>query len=44
MYEVSAVNAENRVRAGVGAPKRTSYSGDPIPANLLDDTHKKRKK
>lgn len=44
MHEVSAVNVENRVRASVGAPKKTTYGGNPIPANLLDDTHNKKKK
>jgi RHS repeat-associated protein len=43
MYEVSAVNIENHVRAKVGDPKKTTYSGQPIPANLLQDTHKKPK-
>lgn len=44
MYEVSGVNVENRVRARTGDPKKTTYGGKPIPANLLDDTHKKKKK
>ncbi|MBL7738480.1 MAG: hypothetical protein JNK14_04625, partial [Chitinophagaceae bacterium] len=44
MYEVSGVNIENRVRAKTGDPKKTTYGGKPIPANLLDDTHKKKKK
>ena len=44
MYEVSAVNIENHVRAKVGDPKKTTYGGQPIPANLLQDTHKKNKK
>jgi RHS repeat-associated protein len=44
MYEVSAVNIENHVRAKVGDSKKTTYGGQPIPANLLQDTHKKPKK
>ncbi|GEM_PF-2160828 len=44
MYEVSGVNIENRVRAKVGDQKKTTYGGQPIPANLLQDTHKKPKK
>jgi RHS repeat-associated protein len=43
MYEVSGVNIENHVRAKTGDPKKTTYGGQPIPANLLDDTHKKKK-
>ncbi|WP_315821860.1 RHS repeat-associated core domain-containing protein [Paraflavitalea speifideaquila] len=42
--EVSGVNIENRARAKLNAPKKTTYSGTPIPSNLLDDTHKKKKK
>lgn len=44
MYEVSGVNVENRVRAKTGDPEKTTYGGKPIPANLLDDTHKKKNK
>ena len=43
MYEVNAVNTENRVRAKTGDQKKTTYGGVSIPANLLDDTHKKGK-
>jgi len=35
MYEVNAVNVENRVRAKVGSPQKTTYGGQPIPINLL---------
>jgi RHS repeat-associated protein len=42
MYEVNAVNMENRARAAAGDPKKTTYGGKPIPAKLLDDTHKKK--
>jgi len=41
MYEVNAVNQENRARAAAGNPKKTTYGGKPIPEKLLDDTHKK---
>lgn len=40
MYEVNAVNMENRARAAAGDPKKTTYGGQPIPTALLDDTHK----
>lgn len=43
MYEVNAVNMENRARAAAGDPKKTTYGGKPIPAKLLHDTHKKKK-
>jgi len=43
MYEVNGVNTENRVRAKTGDPKKITYGGQPIPVNLLDDTHKKKK-
>ena len=42
MYEVSAVNTENIVRARAGDPKRTTYGGKQIPEKLLNDTHKKK--
>ncbi len=42
MYEVKAVNMENRARAAAGDPKKTTYGGKDIPAKLLDDTHKKK--
>ena len=41
MYEVDAVNIENRARAAAGDGKKTTYGGKDIPAKLLDDTHKK---
>jgi RHS repeat-associated protein len=41
MYEVNAVNQENRARASAGDLKKETYAGKPIPAELLDDTHKK---
>jgi RHS repeat-associated protein len=41
MYEVNAVNQENRARAAAGDPKKTTYGGKAIPEKLLDDTHKK---
>lgn len=40
-YEVNAVNQENRARAANGEKKRTSYGGKEIPADKLDNTHKK---
>lgn len=43
MFEVHAVNMENRVRASTGDTKKTTYGGQPIPGKLLDDTHKKKK-
>jgi len=42
MYEVNAVNMENRARAAAGNEKKTTYGGKEIPAELLDDTHKKK--
>ncbi|WP_334126978.1 RHS repeat-associated core domain-containing protein [Empedobacter brevis] len=39
MYEVNAVNMENRARAAAGNEKKTTYGGKPIPERLLDDTH-----
>ena len=42
MYEVNAVNIENRARASAGNEKKTTYGGKPIPANLLHNTHKKK--
>jgi RHS repeat-associated protein len=39
MYEVKAVNTENKARAAAGDPKKTTYGGKPIPEKLLDDTH-----
>jgi len=42
MYEVNAVNMENRARAAAGNEKKTTYGGKPIPEKLLDDTHKKK--
>ena len=41
MFEVNAVNIENRARAAAGDEKRTIYGGKEIPAKLLDDTHNK---
>ena len=41
MYEVNAVNQENRARAAAGNPKRTTYGDKPIPEKLLDNTHDK---
>jgi hypothetical protein len=41
MYEVDAVNIENRARAAAGDGKKTTYGGKDIPTTLLDDTHKK---
>jgi hypothetical protein len=41
MYEVNAVNQENRARAAAGDPKKTTYGCKAIPEKLLDDTHKK---
>lgn len=43
MYEVNAINMENRARAAAGDEKKTTYIGRPIPKRLLDDTHKKKK-
>jgi RHS repeat-associated protein len=42
MYEVNAVNQENRARAAAGDVKKETYAGKSIPAELLDDTHKKK--
>ena len=42
MYEVNAVNMENRARAAAGDPQKTTYGGQPIPTKLLDDTHKSK--
>ncbi|MBI3141718.1 MAG: hypothetical protein HYZ16_02700, partial [Bacteroidetes bacterium] len=42
MYEVDAVNIENRARAAAGDPKKTTYGGKPIPKELLDNTQKKK--
>jgi RHS repeat-associated protein len=42
MYEVDAVNIENRARASAGNEKKTTYGGKSIPANLLHDTHKEK--
>lgn len=44
MYEVNAVNVENRARAAAGDEKKTTYGGKPIPEKLLHDTHKKKEK
>ena len=41
MREVDAVNIENIARAAAGDPKTTTYGGKEIPAELLNDTHKK---
>ena len=38
--EVDAVNIENKARAAAKNPKRTDYSGKPIPKHMLHDTHK----
>ena len=42
MFEVSAINTENRIRAHTGDPQRTTYGGVQIPANLLVDPTKKK--
>ena len=43
LSEVSAVNIENRARAALGEPQRTTYGSKQIPSGLLDKTHSKRR-
>lgn len=42
MYEVSAVNTENRVRAHTGDALRKTYGGKLIPTELLVDPTKNK--
>lgn len=41
MYEVNAINIENRARAANGEEKRNSFGDKIVPEKLLEDTHKK---
>ena len=43
MYEVNAVNIENRARASAGNEIKTTYGGKPIPTILLFDINKNKK-
>ena len=42
LFEVSAVNIENRMRARNNESKRETYGGKKIPSSLLNNTHKKK--
>lgn len=42
MYEINAINIENRARSAAGNKKRTTYGKKIIPSRLLYNTHKKK--